>query len=344
MMKAALLVICLGLSLTGTTQHFDPEKLDLFFDRIEQKGQGMGSFALVKGGQVIYSRAFGYASIEDDIPATTETKYRIGSVSKTFTAVIILEMVNAGKLSLSTPLGQFFPQLPGADKITIEQLLRHRSGIHNFGNDRSEKYQDVNPQSREEVLEIFQQAKLDFKPGTKADYNNANYLLLSFIAEEVDQMPFAQVLEKRIAEPLQLNNTYVDDTISPSANEAYGYFGESEWTRNANSDAGFLLGVGGIVSTPLDLASFYFAVLNRPFFSVDLLEEMKRLEDGMGMGLYRYPFGDQHLYGHAGNMGAFSSMAGCFHLKGVSFALCLNGERMPLNDILVDALRIYFGE
>lgn len=343
-LREALLFIILSLPLFCYSQIFDPGKLDSLFDRIEQEDQGMGSFAIFKGGQLIYARAFGYSSLEDSIKPTTSTKYRIGSISKTYTAAIILEMVNEAKLSLETPVSEFYPQLPQAKHITIEQLLRNRSGIHNFGNDQSEKYLEADPKTTEEVLKIFEEAKMDFKPGTKSDYNNANYVLLSLIAEEVDQMSFAEILQHRIVDALQLKNTYVGDTINLDKNEAYSYFGKKEWTQNPNGEAGFLLGAGAIVSTPSDLARFYYAVLDQPFFSIDLVEAMKTLKDGIGMGLYRYPFGNDHFYGHAGNYGAFSAMAGCFELKGVSFALCLNGERRPLNDILVEALRIYFGK
>src|SRR5690606_6281784 len=97
------------------------------FARIEQHEQGMGSISLFKDGEEIYQNSIGYADIQNQIAAGAHTKYRIGSISKSFTAAIIMQLIDEGKLTLSSPLADYFPNLPNANEITIEHLLRHRS-------------------------------------------------------------------------------------------------------------------------------------------------------------------------------------------------------------------------
>jgi len=126
-----LLLFCVRLN----AQEIDKEKMDSLFTLIESKGKGMGSISLFQDGNEVYHNSFGYADIENNIEATEMTKYRIGSVSKIFTATIIMQLVDEKKLSLETTIDQYFPNLPNVNKITIEQLLRHRSGLHNFTDD-----------------------------------------------------------------------------------------------------------------------------------------------------------------------------------------------------------------
>ena len=131
-------ILLTGLSFgTVYAQNFDKPKLDRLFDMLAQKEKAMGSLTLSKNGKVIYSRAIGYSSITDTgkKPSTTLTEYRIGSISKMFTATMIFQLVEEGKLKLTTTLDAYFPKLPNANKITIGNLLNHRSGLHNFTDD-----------------------------------------------------------------------------------------------------------------------------------------------------------------------------------------------------------------
>jgi len=130
--KNTLAVLCcLALFSTGYTQSIDKAKLDLLFDRLLEKNKGMGSITIAKDGKILYSRSFGYGQITETLkkPLTQDSKFRIASVTKTYTAVMIFQLVEEGKLKLTDRLDQFFPQVPNASKITIAQILSHRSGI-----------------------------------------------------------------------------------------------------------------------------------------------------------------------------------------------------------------------
>ncbi|MEG1026786.1 MAG: serine hydrolase domain-containing protein, partial [Flavobacterium sp.] len=167
------------LSLAQTT--FDKKKLDHYFDTLEQNNKFIGSVSVSKDGEIIYSKSVGFADVESKIKATDKTKYRIGSISKSFTAVLVLKAVENNKLDLSTTINKWFPTISNGDKITVKQLLNHRSGIHNFTDDSD--YLDWNTQSKteKEMIEIISKGGSDFTPDSKAEYSNSNYVLLTYI-------------------------------------------------------------------------------------------------------------------------------------------------------------------
>src|ERR1017187_1891193 len=152
MQKRTIITLCLTILLFQVvfSQNINKEKLDSLFDAISINNKGMGSIAVSKNGNILYSRAIGYASISDNekIPSTIKTIYRIGSITKMFTATMILQLVEDGKIWLDDKLSKFFPDLPGHDKITISFLLHHRSGLHNFTDDKD--YLEWNEKRSEE--------------------------------------------------------------------------------------------------------------------------------------------------------------------------------------------------
>src|SRR5215207_4729598 len=127
-------LVILAVFTAVSAQTLDKAKLDQFFDRLAEKNQAMGSLTIAKDGRPLYTRAIGYSQINgsERKPATTASRYRIGSITKTFTATMILQFVEEGKLKLSDTLDKFLPSIPNAGKITITHLLTHRSGI-DFG-------------------------------------------------------------------------------------------------------------------------------------------------------------------------------------------------------------------
>src|SRR4029453_14117796 len=190
-MKTKLLfaiLLILALFTAGYAQTLDNAKLDQLFDRLLEKNKGMGSLILAKDGNVLYSRSFGYSQVNGTKkkPLTADTKYRIHSITKTYTAVMIFQLVEEGKLKLTDPLDKFFPQIPSAARITIAQILNHRSGIPNMELDGQWGMQ---PRTKDEVLARIAQGRPDFEPDAKYQYSNAGYRLLSYIVEEVGGKP-----------------------------------------------------------------------------------------------------------------------------------------------------------
>lgn len=169
----------------------------------------MGSVSIRKNNELVYSKAYVFSSISDkeNIKASEKTKYRVGSISKMFTTVMIFQLIEEKKLTLNTKLSDFFPEVKNAEKITIEYLLSHRSGIHNFTNDESYLTYYTQPKTQEEMVSIISKTNSDFEPNTKAEYSNSNFVLLGFIIEKITKTYYKSNLKTRIIDKLGLKNT-----------------------------------------------------------------------------------------------------------------------------------------
>ncbi|MCH8318574.1 MAG: beta-lactamase family protein [Bacteroidetes bacterium] len=344
-MKRTLVVgLSLLLCVRLNAQEFDKEKMDSLFNLIESNGKGMGSISLYQDGNEVYYNSFGYADLANNIKATEKTKYRIGSVSKIFTATIIMQLVDEKKLSLVTTIDQYFPNLPNANKITIEQLLRHRSGLHNFTNDKDYLSWMESPKTKSELIEIFIEKGYDFEPNEKYEYSNTNYVLLSFIAESIDNKSFSEILKNRIIEPLKLKDTYYGNKINTKENEALSYTKLNEWHLSPETDMSVPVGAGAVVSTPSDLNIFLNNLFTGNLVSPNSLEQMKDIVEGYGIGMFQMPFYDKKSFGHTGGIDGFQSIASYFPKENFSISYCSNGVVMSKNDILLGALSIYFGK
>ncbi|HWZ21607.1 MAG TPA: serine hydrolase domain-containing protein, partial [Cytophagaceae bacterium] len=245
---------------TGFSQTFDKAKLDNYFQALENNNKFMGSVAVSQNGKLIYTKSVGYADIETNTKANENSKYRIGSISKTFTTVLILKATEEHKLDLTQTIDKYFPTVTNASKITISQLLYHRSGIPNFTNDKS--YLNWNTQSKKEseMLEIVVKSGSDFEPDSKAEYSNSNFLLLSYILEKVYKKNYSKVLEDKIIKPLGLQNTFFGGKINLKNNECYSYKFLANWNKETETDLSIPMGAGAIVSTPTDLTIFSTAL------------------------------------------------------------------------------------
>ena len=343
-MKLKVLSLAIFISMNTYCQDFDKQKMDRLFTLIEENDQGMGSLSLFSEGNEVYQHAFGYASIEDNVKANSQTKYRIGSISKTFTAAIIMQLVEEDKLTLDTRLSEFYPQVTHASEITMEQMLRHRSGIFNFTN--SEDYQSwmEQPIIKEELVKKIVSYGSAFEPGSKYEYSNANYVLLSYIAEQIEEKDFRDIVQERVCEPCALNNTYYGSKISVENNEAKSYTNFGEWELATETDMSVPVGAGAMVSNPTDLNRFLSCLFSDKVVSESSLAKMTDIQDGYGLGLMQVPFYDKKALGHAGGIDGFQSNAFYFPQEKVSIAYTTNGAVMPMNDILIGVLSIYFGK
>lgn len=326
-------------------QSFNKAKLDSLFDLIEKNGRGMGSISLFKDGKEIYNRAYGYSNVEAKLQNNATTKFRIGSISKTFTAVIIMKLIEEGKLSLDTKLNTFYPELENADKITIQNLLQHRSGIYNLTNaadyetEWSTKYF-----SKEALLKKIASVKNVFAPDEKSEYSNSNYILLTFIAEDITKKSYGDLLQEMIIQPLGMNHTFLGKKINGNNNEAFSYTKSysKSWVIHPETDMSIPLGAGAVVSTPQDLNTFFYAFMNGKIISTSSVEQMKKLKDNVGLGLFPRPFYNKTSYGHNGGIDGFQSQASYFADDQLNIAIVNNGVVFPINSIGAGVLNIYF--
>jgi CubicO group peptidase (beta-lactamase class C family) len=277
------------------------------------------------------------------IIATEKTKYRIGSITKTFTTVLIFQLIEEGKLSLTTTLDKFFPTVQNAKIITISNLLGHRSGIHNFTDDPDYLTWMTMPKSKEEMISTISKNKPDFAPDTKAQYSNSNFVLLGFIVEKLRKKLYSQILDERIVKKVGLTDTYFGKAADLKNNECFSYqWTNNEWKREPETDMSIPHGAGAIVSTPTDLVKFMEALFAGRLVKESSLLKMKTIVDGYGMGLFQVPFGSKRAFGHNGGIDGFSSNTAYFPEDSLAIAYCTNGQRYPMNDILIGILSIYY--
>ena len=328
-MKKTIWIILL-LTFSGFTsfgQNINFAKLDSFLNTLSAKGLAMGSLAISKNGTIKYQKAIGYSLVSDNkkVASDINTKYRIGSATKMFTAVMIFQLIEEGKIKLDQKLKTYFPDLPNADKITIQNMLYHRSGLHDYTHDTNFPEWMGKPKSHEELLKIIKEKGSDFEPGTDVDYCNSNYLLLGYIIEKICKMPYANALKNRITSKLNLKATYFGKPINIKDNESASYkYTNNNWAKEKEADLSIHGGAGSIVSTPTDMVKFIDALFANKLISNTSLTKMETMVDDYGMGMFPNKYGDKPSFGHNGRIEEFYSAQWYFPSEKLSFAYCTN--------------------
>lgn len=317
-------------------------KLDSLITAIETHDRSMCAVAIAKNGQILYERAIGYERITPDGKlldhATPETEYRIGSITKTFTAVMIMQLVQEGKLTLDTKLAKFYPKIANAKQITIAQMLSHRSGIYSFTDFGGHDW--TVPHTHQQLLDIIYSQKPEFKPGEKYKYCNSNFALLGWIVETLTKKPYKQNLEERITKPLGLMHTYYGGEIGTHPHEAHPFEFDSRWSDDHETDMSVPGGAGAIVSTAGDLIRFIDALFKAKLTSEESFNKMKTMTDGYGFGFTRFPFGARKIYGHNGHIDDFESLVGYMPDDSMEYCVIGNAWKTHENDVLIGVLSI----
>lgn len=288
-----------------------------------------------QNGKVIYRKAFGYADAEKKTPINVSTKFRIGSVTKQFTASAILKLQEEGKLKVTDKLSKYFPDFPRGDEVTLHHLLTHTSGIHSYTgkNDFTEKVSK--PITNEELLAYFKNDPYDFNPGERYQYNNSGYFLLGYIIEKVSGKTYAQYLQETFFTPLQMKNTGVHTSALTLENEAKGLTKENgQYKAALNWDMSWAGGAGALYSTIEDLYTWNEAVFNGKVLSKESLAAAftpvrlnnGNLPDGTKYG-YGWGFGNyrgQEVIGHNGGLHGFISELQRFTKENMTVVILTN--------------------
>ncbi len=336
-----LLGIFIALFLTGNAQP-KQTRLDSLFRLLETNQKFMGTVALMQDDQITFNHAYGFAEVSEKLPAGPGTVYRIGSITKTFTAVMILQMVDKGKLALDDKLEQFFPFIDGADKITIDQMLRHRSGLFSLTSDSAYMGYHTQPQTRQQLLSRIREYRLQFAPDEKVEYSNTNYLLLGWLLEDLSGMSYAQLLQQEIAKPLGLKYTYSTNPGNGFAATSYNWNGNN-WVNETFTHMSVPGGSGNIYSTAEELLVFYHALFSGRLISETSLKNMMELKDNFGLGVFDMPFYEYKGFGHTGGIDGFRSVTIYFPEQKVGVAVCSNALNYNQNEIIISLLSHAFG-
>ncbi len=339
-----LLSLFIAFAFSVSAQTINIPKLDSLMNILAENNRSMGSLALNVNGQVIYQKATGFIALKSGVKinADVKTKYRIGSISKMFTGVLVLQLIEEGKLGLNTTLSKYYPQLPNAAKITIDMMLRHRSGLHNFTNDSVYMTYKYKPAMKQTLVDIFAKQQADFEPDAKAEYSNTNFALLGFIAEKVTGKTYADLIKTRIVNKLGLPDTYYGKKADVKKDEALSFSYVGGWKPEPETDMSVPAGAGAMVSTPTDLTKFITDLFNGKLVSDSSLNLMKTMKDGFGLAMVGYSFSDKGGYGHSGAIDAFNSILTYYPEEKLAIAYIANGGSYGPKGVAVGALSTCF--
>ena len=211
-----------------------------------------GAVLVARNGEILLSQGYGWADRENQITNTPQTKYRLGSITKQFTAMAILILQSREQLNVQERICRYLPECPDSwQEITIHHLLTHTSGIPDLTEFSDYKTFKATPTTPEQTIARFKDKPLDFQPGEKCSYSNSGYVLLGIIIEQVSGRSYEMFLQQNIFDPLQMKNTgydHNDDSL------ATGYTGvDSNWEKPAYIDMTLPYAAGGLYSTVEDL-------------------------------------------------------------------------------------------
>jgi CubicO group peptidase (beta-lactamase class C family) len=296
-------------------------------DRTFDKVDASISVAIIHKDTIVWSRAFGYADKDTHLPADTSTIYRIGSVSKSFTSFLMMELVEKGVLKLNDPVELYLPEVKklkgynDSTKITFLQLASHSSGL-----EREPELigADAGPIANWEkiLLEAIPATSFESKPGTKFSYSNIGYAILGLALSRAAGKPFITLVEENIFVPLQMKNSFYVVPPEKNAKLAKGMlnnrFGGVNLAtpRMEHAGRGYKVPNGGIYSTPNDLSKFIMAQLgyskllsdkSLTAIQTNVVPESKGSEAAYGLGLYTFGYDNYRLFRHAGSVAGYSA-------------------------------------
>ncbi len=294
-------------------------KIDELMKVYNSYRQFNGALLVAENGKVIFKKGYGMANMEWNIPVETDTRFRLGSITKQFTSMLVLQLVQEGKIKVEGKLTDYLPDYrkDTGDRITIHQLLNHTSGIPSYTG-LPNFFQEIarNPYSVSDFVQKFASGDLEFEPGTKMVYNNSGYFLLGAIVERVTGKSYEQVLKERIFDPVGMKNTGYDHHATILAKRAAGYEKRpGGYINAAYLDMSLPYAAGSLYSTVEDLYLWDQALYTEKLLSPQLKELMFK----PGLSNYAYgwvvrkaPLGAQDepvaIIEHGGGINGFNTL------------------------------------
>lgn len=328
-------------------------KLDDYLSALQKSDNFHGSVLVAKDGNILLNKGYGMANFEQNIKNTSQTRFLIGSMTKQFTAMAIMQLEEKGLLSEQDKLSKYIPDFPHGDEITIYNLLTHTSGIKSlnelpgFLNMKPEDLQNINT-----AINFFKNQPLDFKPGTQFEYSNSGYLLLGYIVEKVSGMNYESYLNKNIFKPLNMNNTGIGYIGKEKMYNSSGYQGYLDVTPVSDEIiVDGVHGAGNLYSTTEDLYRWNMALDTEKLVSKKTMDKIfsKYVEMAKGSGIY-YGYGwmiadgnNGHQVFHGGNVLGFTSNIARYTDKGLSIIILTNSGYYSINPLTYTLSNIALG-
>jgi CubicO group peptidase (beta-lactamase class C family) len=321
-------------------------KIDELLTAYQQLGKFNGSVLVAKNEGILLEKGYGFRNFKDGRLNDPNTIFQIASVTKQFTAVTILKLVELKKLALTDKLNKFYPDFPKGDSITIENLLTHTSGISDHFNDSDLKASS--PVTEEIIQATVKKFGLDFSPGSDWHYSNKGYHLLGFIIEKVTGMTYYESVRKYIFKPLKMNSSGFDFSHLISNEKATGYWSypDNTMTKSADIvDSNASFAAGSIYSTVGDLYKWHQGLQHFKIVSEALLEKAYTPhKNNYGFGLFIDSSFNKRVISHSGDIFGFKSDIERVPANGVCIVLLSNVEEPDLVFISKKILAIIYRE
>ena len=334
-------------SITPRTQQIIDEVVASEMTRQGAVGMAVG---IIEDGKVIYTRGYGLADRNREIPVTKDTNFRWASISKPLTAIVAGQLALEGKLDLDADIRKYVPEFPVKDPehpITTRQLLAHHGGIVHYSNGpvipRFRNDYPPNPyQSVILALDTFKMSPLVSEPGAEYNYSTHGYILASAVIERAGGKPFHQLVRERISEPLGLDSLQPDYQWVKIPNRAVGYRGKKDRiVQSTNTDVSWKLGGGGFISNIEDLAAFSAGLADPEFMPPELQAELwtpqttTRGKTGRyGLGFYTQTLKNgQRLIRHSGAQEKTRTMMKVYPDKRRAVVVMTNSEFVKPDEV-----------
>ena len=327
------------------------QKLDEYLLAANKENRFNGNALIAQHGKILLQKSYGYKNFAAHVLNDSNTIFQIGSITKQFTATVILKLQEEGKLSVKDKLDKYFPQFKYAAEITIENLLTHTSGIYNYTNDIDEGDSAIvcNPVDKQLALDIMFKHKLDFKPGTQFRYDNSGYYLLGLIIEKVTGKPYEENVRDIIFNPLQMTHSLFDFKHSRDTNIATGYQVLNDSIQKEASawrwDSTVSYAAGDIWSTTGDMFKWARAIANKKILSAESWKAMLTPHlDKYGYGVYIDSLFGKPTISHGGGIPGFIAYLNYYPAEDVTIILLINEGwfNESLNAINADVSAIIF--
>lgn len=302
------IAVCLLINAFGQSV---TEKLDNYMQALTKNAGFNGTVLVAKNGSILLEKGYGIRNAETKVNHDENSVFQIGSVTKQFTSTVIQKLQMEGKLSVKDKLSKYFPQYAYADKITIENLLNHVSGIYNYTNDSVFMTDHITENLKQDAFwKMIKDKPLDFEPGTKFNYSNSGYMLLGYIIEKVTGQPYEAVVRKNLFQPSGMTHSGFDFTHLTSPDKSIGYMvlNKEAHTPAPIVDSSVAFSAGAIYSTVHDLYNWNTALNAGKIIPLKILENSyKPFKEKYGYG-----FGIDSIYGqrrisHGGGIHGFVS-------------------------------------
>lgn len=347
MKKLTILVAALCIISEGFAQDAGA-KIDTLISAYSKLYKFNGSALVAKNGSILLNKGYGYRNAADKILNNEQSIYQLGSITKQFTAAVILKLEEEKKLSTSDKISKYFPGYPKGDSITIQQLLTHTSGIFNYTNDGTFMATAVTrPHNREQIMALFKDKPLDFSPGTGWNYSNSGYSLLGYIIEAVTKTSYETAVRKYIFTPLQMTHSGFDFANLKSADKTTGYFMLNDKTAQPAPivDSTVSFSAGAIYSTTGDLYLWLEALQQNTILSKTQQEKaFTPVRNNYGYGWGIDSIEGRRRVGHGGGIHGYVTNESRVPEDDIDIILLSNASDRSLDKITSDIYAILYNK